>query len=113
MKKQINSILNSIKDSRGLSLRVIHAFLNKKTSRARAKILLHDLNNNKYVLEIARNKIEEFYLTRAVEIPQKIPGDNVIRALMHGVYDDYTYALFPFVSNNIERLHKHILMIKT
>lgn len=99
MKKQISLIVNAIEKHLNDTLSIKKITLNKKTARARAKALLKNSNGNLHILEIARDNTEEFYLTRTIEIPLKISGQNFLQASFFSFHENYKYALFPVISN--------------
>lgn len=99
MKKKINSIIEIIWGNRKSSIKLEKLFLNKKTARARAKAFLKESNGMLYCLELARNPVEEFYLTRTVEIPLKLQARSFIQSSHFGCFQDQTYALFPILPN--------------
>ena len=99
----IDNILNELTKSLNKNFEITKIIEKKPTARSLEKYILKDENNNKYLLEIARNSLEIFYFKRTIghqEMFSKLKSDfkcNMPLFVQSG--NKLSFALYKYYEN--------------
>ena len=67
MNNNIENIISELIENLNISFKIEKMLNKKSTARSLEKYILKDENNNKYLLEVARDSVEIFYFKRTIE----------------------------------------------
>ena len=99
----VENIIDKLNNELNKELFIVKTFDKKHTVRSLKKYLLVSKNNYKYLLEIAENSTENFYIQRSIEKQQEFSKINIDVVLnlpiIFSYGNQYSYVLYNYYDN--------------
>lgn len=99
----VENIIDKLNNELNKELFIVKTFDKKHMARSLKKYLLVDKNNYKYLLEIAENTTENFYIQRSIEKQQEFSNINIDVVLnfpiVYSYGNQYSYVLYNYYDN--------------